>query len=252
MSLLLGLPGQVTTLLARLTSGRATNLDNLDATVSSRAPSSTAVSNADYTAARAAGLDYAAKAFAKPTATTHLPLLPNTQPSELLAGVSRIRTVDQRVDNVPSAFSSFSAGFSNVLRIGAGGLSTSYQNIINITSGSGVLDFLFAECAQAPTGGTAMDSVDIKVTLDGNLIIDTSTDTNGRATQQSGVVLVGKFKWGARFNPAASSPGTIYHCDYEPGAGLPFNSSLKIEAKLVTNAQAYKAEGLAFAYRRTS
>ncbi|MBT8143458.1 MAG: hypothetical protein KJO55_02090, partial [Gammaproteobacteria bacterium] len=54
---LAGLPGQVKTLLDRLTSARATNLDNLNATVSSRAPSSTAVSNTDYTAARAAKLD---------------------------------------------------------------------------------------------------------------------------------------------------------------------------------------------------
>lgn len=45
------------TLTSRLTSGRATNLDNLDATVSSRAPSATAVSNLDYTSARALKID---------------------------------------------------------------------------------------------------------------------------------------------------------------------------------------------------
>lgn len=54
---LLGVPSAVKTLLDRLTATRAANLDNLNATISSRAAASTAVSNADYTTARAAKLD---------------------------------------------------------------------------------------------------------------------------------------------------------------------------------------------------
>ena len=46
-----------TELLVRVTTARATALDRLDATISSRAPASTAVSSADYTAARGAALD---------------------------------------------------------------------------------------------------------------------------------------------------------------------------------------------------
>jgi hypothetical protein len=57
MELLLGLPKQVADLLARLTSTRATNLDNLDATTSSRAPASTALSTTNWTSGRAANLD---------------------------------------------------------------------------------------------------------------------------------------------------------------------------------------------------
>lgn len=57
MAPLLGLPGKVTTLLSRLTSARATNLDNLDATTSSRAAAATALSSATYTSARAGYLD---------------------------------------------------------------------------------------------------------------------------------------------------------------------------------------------------
>lgn len=45
------------TLEARLTSGRATNLDSLDAAITSRAAASTAVSNVDYTSARATKID---------------------------------------------------------------------------------------------------------------------------------------------------------------------------------------------------
>lgn len=46
---LASLPGKLNTLLSRLTADRATKLDNLDAVVSTRAPSSTALSNAVWT-----------------------------------------------------------------------------------------------------------------------------------------------------------------------------------------------------------
>ena len=51
---LLGVPGKLKTLTDRLTSGRATNLDNLDAAVTSRAAASTALSNVTWTNALAA------------------------------------------------------------------------------------------------------------------------------------------------------------------------------------------------------
>lgn len=54
---LLGLPGRIKVLIDRLTASRASNLDNLNATVSSRAPASTAVSNATLTNPRIANLD---------------------------------------------------------------------------------------------------------------------------------------------------------------------------------------------------
>ena len=50
---LYGLPGKIKTLLDRLTAARAGYLDRLDNTVSSRAPASTALSNATWTDARA-------------------------------------------------------------------------------------------------------------------------------------------------------------------------------------------------------
>lgn len=57
MDFLTGASGRLKTLLDRLTATRAALLDYLDATISSRAPASTAVSNANYTAGRAALLD---------------------------------------------------------------------------------------------------------------------------------------------------------------------------------------------------
>ncbi|WP_341649924.1 hypothetical protein [Thauera humireducens] len=56
-TMLAGVPGKLKTLLDRLTATRAANLDNLNATVTSRAPAATALSNAVWTDARAAKLD---------------------------------------------------------------------------------------------------------------------------------------------------------------------------------------------------
>jgi hypothetical protein len=57
LAALLGLPGKTKTLLDRLTSARASKIDNLDTTVSSRAPASTAVSSANLTTSRIGNLD---------------------------------------------------------------------------------------------------------------------------------------------------------------------------------------------------
>jgi hypothetical protein len=58
---LLGVPGKLATIIGWFTNywtaARAAKIDYLDATISSRAPASTAVSNANYTAGRAALLD---------------------------------------------------------------------------------------------------------------------------------------------------------------------------------------------------
>ena len=57
MAPLLGLPGKVKTLIDRLTSTRATNLDNLDAAITTRAAASTALSSATWTGTRAGYID---------------------------------------------------------------------------------------------------------------------------------------------------------------------------------------------------
>jgi len=53
IGVLLGVPGKLSTLLARLTAARGANLDNADVTVSSRAPASTALSTGIWTQAHA-------------------------------------------------------------------------------------------------------------------------------------------------------------------------------------------------------
>lgn len=57
MAQIYNVPGKVRAVLERLTAARAANLDNLNATISSRAPASTAVSTANLTNQRIAALD---------------------------------------------------------------------------------------------------------------------------------------------------------------------------------------------------
>lgn len=57
MELLAGVPGKLKTLLGRFTATRAAALDSLDASITSRAPAATAVSNAVLTDVRVAYLD---------------------------------------------------------------------------------------------------------------------------------------------------------------------------------------------------
>ena len=54
---LFGLPGKVATLLTRITSARATKLDNLDAAISTVSVAATALSTSNWTNARAALID---------------------------------------------------------------------------------------------------------------------------------------------------------------------------------------------------
>lgn len=58
---LMGLPGKLKTVLDRLTSGRAANLDNLDAAISTRAAAATALSNATWSDGLATSLASALK-----------------------------------------------------------------------------------------------------------------------------------------------------------------------------------------------
>lgn len=56
-TMLAGVPGKLKTLIDRLTATRAANLDKLDANITTRAPASTALTNAVWSDARAGKLD---------------------------------------------------------------------------------------------------------------------------------------------------------------------------------------------------
>ena len=73
---LLGLPGRIKILIDRITSTRASNLDNLNATVSSRAPASTALSSSVWTGTRAGYLDASISGRASQSSVDALPTSP--------------------------------------------------------------------------------------------------------------------------------------------------------------------------------
>ena len=70
---LLGLPGRIKILMDRITSTRASNLDNLDGAVSSRAPASTALSSSVWTGTRAGYLDASISGRASQSSVDALP-----------------------------------------------------------------------------------------------------------------------------------------------------------------------------------
>lgn len=84
-ALLAGVPGRLKTLIDRLTATRAANLDNLNATVSSRAPADTALSTATWTGTRAGKLDSidAAVSTRMPGTTTHRDRIDDTISSRM-------------------------------------------------------------------------------------------------------------------------------------------------------------------------
>lgn len=120
---LLGVPGALQILKSRLSSARAALLDNLDASVSSRAPASTAVSNVQLTNARIANLDnldgLVASRLDVPVSSVGTPAL--TRHAEVVATYDQASTVDPLVVNLGASFdegktllqfSSWNVGFS--------------------------------------------------------------------------------------------------------------------------------------------
>jgi len=73
---LLGLPGRIKILMDRITSTRASNLDNLNASVSSRAPASTALSSSVWTGTRAGYLDASISGRASQSSVDAIPTSP--------------------------------------------------------------------------------------------------------------------------------------------------------------------------------
>lgn len=143
---LLGLPGKLKVLTDRLTSGRATNLDKLDALISSRAPASTALLYTVWTDARAAKIDVLALEAS--------PLLS----APIVSGV---------VPQVPTyvTLSSYTDMYTKVSGLEHLGVtSTAYVNAVNYT-GKGVLEFAAAQ------NETAAGTTTMQITVDGVVII---------------------------------------------------------------------------------
>jgi hypothetical protein len=152
---LLGVPGKLKTISDWLTTywtaARAAKIDYLDAAISSRAPAATAVSNVDYTPARAAALDSVA-----PVSTN--PIL-----SPPIANGLTLPTNTFSSNVTYNALTTACAGQY------ASSTSTSYVAAVNV-AGKGVLNFL-AFSASGATGN-------LRLTIDGVVIFTLSNDNN--------------------------------------------------------------------------
>lgn len=146
IEVLLGLPAKVKTLVDRLTSTRATNLDNLDATVSSRSAASTALSNAVWTDARAGKLDIGAlEASPLLSAPIVSGVVPQAPTAVNIAVYTDVYTKNSGLEHL-------------------GVTATTYVNAVNYT-GKGVLEFAAAQ------NETAAGTTTIQITVDGVVII---------------------------------------------------------------------------------
>lgn len=157
-TMLAGVPGKLKTLLDRLTAARAGYLDRLDATISSRAAASTALSNATWTNTRAGKLDLIKQSpVDSPPAADGLSgaVLSYTSPP------------DYRV--VGGA--QFTTG------------STTLVTALSVT-GAGVLNFLTV------TGGSDIGA-QVVITIDG--VVALNTTFSGAAAQSTTMVIVGAF-----------------------------------------------------------
>ena len=137
-AILYGVPGKLKTLIDRLTSARAAKLDNLDTTVGSRAPASTALSNVVWTDGRAGNLD-TVLLKTHPLVAPPIALIPSSPAASLNTGYDYLA----RVAGLASGSTS----------------STTYVDIVNY-SGQGVLEF----CALMANG---TPTVSMKLIIDG-------------------------------------------------------------------------------------
>ena len=202
MSFLAGVPGKlktlqdgVTTLLTNFTS---TIAGRVDATISSRAPSSTALSTATWTGTRAAYLD-------------KLPGIDTANANPILASPIAINT-----PAVLSGLNFLNTGVGGVTVAHNGGVAAGYTTALNLT-GRGVLNFA-AVVLTAGTGGTA----GARMTIDGNVVYHDATGIG--TTTGNGVVIVG----------AVAKNGTdLAGIAFDQ---VPFNTSLLIEFSSSSNA----------------
>ncbi len=206
--------------------------------------------NSTLSAARLAGLDYLYKAYGKPTLPGHLPWIPNSQPSELHASVTRGSwIVDSMYDITGPYFSSYIDHGTNLFKAAAAVIPTSnaYTTFLDIPAGSGMLNFLAIDSCLLPTG-SLIDNTDVRLTIDGNIIIDTAINTSMRSSARNASILVGRHSWEVVPNISGTQG---FRLAWEPQP-IPFNESIKIEIARYTVVNAGIAKGVSFHYTRSS
>lgn len=162
-TMLAGVPGKLKTLIDRLTATRAANLDNLNATVSSRAAASTALSNAVWSDARAAKLDM-------------LPIVDPVSESPIAA------------DWPTLSFGGFGTSDAEIVKRVVGGVAfaTSSASLVDVVSvtGRGVLSFV------AVMTPAVAQTLQLQIIIDGVTVLD-ATGGPSSAISNAWAVAVG-------------------------------------------------------------
>lgn len=192
MGPLRGLPGQIATLLARLTSGRASALDHLDADISTRAPASSAVSSATWTSALAAFLALVQK---PPVASGLI-----NSPREFASAGGTIVEM----------------GYSDLIQSSTSA-SSSFVDAVNY-SGAGVLQAVWLNRAQNATP----DACTIEVIVDGATVLSYTTAAGSANFTYATCVVGGVQRY---------SDGTNYYVLPGAMDDIPFTTSLQIKRK---------------------
>ena len=209
MSILAGIPGQLKTLLDRLTSGRASNLDNPDVASSNLALATKQVDKDDLTVARIEKLDNV-NAAVTTIASATTALSTTTYWTDARAGYLDLlnTNLDGKVSEAGGGIPVAGAtGETGQLKVTA----TSWTTCLDLTSEAGVL------CLLKAFGGDSEGRIAgyIKVTIDGVSVFGTT-----------GIPVSGDDTFHSTFD-ASYAPASCFDISMP----LPYTSSLKIEAK---------------------
>lgn len=201
----------------RLTAARAAKLDFLDAGIGTRAPASTAVSSASYTATRAAYLDNLAIGGA--VAAAHSPVLAPPMTNGLVM-------YSPSTGQLGFGGSLIKDTWPHWITHATGNVGTTFEDVVNI-SGRGIVSFAAVQEVNAGSSGvsTYMD-----------IIIDGATVISYGQVLQSSAAGVGPLLIGA----LGGTPTYGFTPVFEP---IPFETSLQIRVK--SSNAAYPVQGCA-------
>ena len=175
MNFLASLPGKIKQLRdrwdTRLSATRAVKIDNLDTTISSRAPSSTALSTSVWTNTRAGYLDTSISSRAPASTALSTSVWTNARAAKLdqIAGVPS-SIVGKTVSQTATAFSVLPPGAATQLMLSA---ASSLTTALSVT-GAGYINYLGI---RFPTTSSNL-TVRVQLTIDGTVVLDESLSKN--------------------------------------------------------------------------
>ena len=208
----------VATLISRLSSARATKLDNLDATIASRAAAATALSTAVWTGTKAGYIDQSVSSVVTALGTVG-DLVPT---SDICPDIdSNYRRANLGTFLALASTNRAVLGAQLIESTYGTTLTTSWADALSLT-GPGVIDFL----AVIRSGAASEIDINIRLMVDGVNVCEVSPGWTTAADNNSGYCLIGDMLWDA--SGAAPLYGGI---NYRP---IRFATSLALQVSCAT------------------